>query len=657
MRLLDTSSITLIEFHNPPKNYAILSHTWEREEVSLQAFGTDGSRSLLGWKKIQKSCELARAEGWEYIWIDTCCIDKTSSAELSEAINSMFNWYKQASVCYVFMADVTCSPIDFKSAEFRGSRWFTRGWTLQELIAPTHLVFLNNEWQELGTRTSLSLQVERATKISYSNLLHFEECSVATRMSWAAHRSTTRIEDQAYCLLGLFGINMPLIYGEGENAFLRLQQEIIRQSDDETIFVWNPPKEGSNSALLAETPLWFQDSAKYRPLTTDPDVQHSDIDFVFTNRGLRTNTRLLKYKGPMKTDGSAFNTGEGTNMSERFGRSYIWLLRCTSADTRLRVGILLLKEPDGRLVRHSYLGLVEYPSLRYPEKHWETLIRSTIYVKSPSPKKSDLATGSAQTFWVAIKAPVAITLGSLDFSVTNRQKSDIYGRLNTPKFDPSATSTQAPSFVPWIKDLRTDMKYEITTDGARSAILAFLRVEFRNRTTRDMTYIPGYLALLICTRNQTPVVGLFRLKFLVRYSAAAAIDRLEDFLVDLAVNQMHSDQLSDTAKLMIPQSCQMLTARCRPDATAASPHSPGVHAIVELSVKDHEIYELEGDYPPATTKNTSKIMTSNLLDRVSTGQSNRPSGNPRRDEPTSWGETKVNLGMLSGFKFTPSKAL
>jgi hypothetical protein len=120
---------------------------------------------------------------------------------------------------------------------------------------------------------------------------------------------------------------------------------------------------------------------------------------------------------------------------------------------------------------------------------------------------------------------------------------------------------------------------------------------------------------------------------------------------------MHSDQLSDTAKLMIPQSCQMLTARCRPDATAASPHSPGVHAIVELSVKDHEIYELEGDYPPATTNNTSKIMTSNLLDRVSTGQSNRPSGTPRRDEPTSWGETKVNLGMLSGFKFTPSKAL
>jgi hypothetical protein len=657
MRLLDTKSVTLIEFHNPPKKYAILSHTWEREEVSLQAFGTDDSRSLLGWKKIEKSCELARAEGWEYIWIDTCCIDKTSSAELSEAINSMFNWYKQASVCYVFMADVTCSHNDFNSSEFRESRWFTRGWTLQELIAPTHLVFLNNDWQELGTRTSLSLQVERATGISYSNLLHFEECSVATRMSWAAYRSTTRIEDQAYCLLGVFGINMPLIYGEGENAFLRLQQEIIRTSDDETVFAWNPPNEGSDSALLATTPLWFQGSAKYKPLTTDPDVQHSDIDFVFTNRGLRTNTRLLKYKGPLKTDGRMFTTGEGTNMSERFGRSYIWLLRCTSADTMLRVGILLLKDPDGRLVRHSYLGLVDYPSPRYPEKHWEIPTRSTVYVKSPTPKKSELATGAAQRFFVVVKAPVFITLGSMDFSVTNRLRSDIYGHLMSPRFSPSASSTQAPSFVRWGKDFGVDVKHEISSEGARSAILSFLKVEFRNRTTHDMTYIPGFIALLICTRNQTPVVGLFRLKFLVRYSAAAAIDRLEDFLVDLAVNQMHSDRLSDTAKLMIPESCQMLIARCKPDAAASSPHSPGIHAVVDLSVNDHEIYELEGDQPAESMKNTSKIMTSKLLDRVQSGQSTRPSGTPRRDEPTSWGETKVNLGMLSGFKFTPSKAL
>ncbi|OAR05919.1 hypothetical protein LLEC1_07813, partial [Akanthomyces lecanii] len=257
MRLLNTRSLELEFFAGgdiPP--YAILSHTWEAGEVTFQELqGNFYKASSQGWVKIQRSAQLAVVQELAYIWIDTCCIDKSSSAELSEAINSMFQWYEDAAVCYVYLSDVAAGhdAVDFaaNSGQGSGSRWFSRGWTLQELIAPRHVEFYDRDWQSMGTRAALSSAIRAVTGIptdilsfsptaasaSVSRLL--ELTSVAERMSWAARRVTTREEDTAYSLLGLFDINMPLLYGEGRaKAFRRLQEEIIRATDDESIFVW-----------------------------------------------------------------------------------------------------------------------------------------------------------------------------------------------------------------------------------------------------------------------------------------------------------------------------------------------------------------------------------------------------------------------------------
>ena len=237
MRLLDTSTQTLVEFANPPDEYAILSHTWGKEEVTFEDITSDKKYWKDGWDKIVNCCELAKRDGWDYVWIDTCCIDKSSSADLSEAINSMFSWYESASVCYAFLQDVDRSQ-KYLREQVAKSRWFTRGWTLQELIAPMFVSFLDCKWRNVGNRNLLASAIEEGTKIRREDLEKWQECSIATKMSWAAHRATTRVEDQAYCLMGLFKINMLLLYGEGKSAFVRLQHEIIRGSDDESIFAW-----------------------------------------------------------------------------------------------------------------------------------------------------------------------------------------------------------------------------------------------------------------------------------------------------------------------------------------------------------------------------------------------------------------------------------
>lgn len=187
-----------------------------------------------------------------------CCIDKTNSAELSEAINSMYRWYKQAKVCYVYLADVTDDPIieQWKNqpenwrerrdpppndSPFVKSRWFTRGWTLQELLGPERLRFFSSTFKFLGTKRELCELLVVITGISDAAIRNVSHASpnVAQKMSWAARRQTTRVEDMAYCLLGLFDVNIPLIYGEGEKAFRRLQEEIMKNSNDQTLFAWN----------------------------------------------------------------------------------------------------------------------------------------------------------------------------------------------------------------------------------------------------------------------------------------------------------------------------------------------------------------------------------------------------------------------------------
>ena len=208
--------------------YAILSHTWGKEEVSFQDFQSPTAKCMVGHSKIIGCCDEARAAGLTYVWIDTCCIDKTSSSKLSEAINSMYVWYEIAEVCYAHLADLPGS-IDGKasplaSAAFTRSRWFTRGWTLQELLAPSNVVFYSQDWAMIGTKSSLRNEISKITSIPVEVLSKDSrfEASIAMRMSWASKRYTTRIEDMAYSLMGIFGVNMPLLYGEGHNAFARL---------------------------------------------------------------------------------------------------------------------------------------------------------------------------------------------------------------------------------------------------------------------------------------------------------------------------------------------------------------------------------------------------------------------------------------------------
>ncbi|KAL5613737.1 hypothetical protein FOVSG1_002800 [Fusarium oxysporum f. sp. vasinfectum] len=270
MRLLNVSTLQLKEFIGQVPPYAILSHTWTEEEVLYSDIGTPTSSSKQGYPKLVGCCRKAAQDGFEWAWIDTCCIDKSSSAELSEAINSMYKWYQKATVCYAYLQDVTTETSTitdvFHITEFGRSRWFTRGWTLQELIAPQIVELCSKEWTVIGTKKSLASSIESATGIPITVLRgsHPSSYNVAERMSWASARTTTREEDLAYCLLGLFDVNMPLLYGEGAKSFIRLQEQILRQEEDYSMFAWtlqqdNPiaDSETSSTGFLAWSPSQF----------------------------------------------------------------------------------------------------------------------------------------------------------------------------------------------------------------------------------------------------------------------------------------------------------------------------------------------------------------------------------------------------------------
>jgi len=236
-------------------------------------------------------------------WIDTCCIDKTSSAELSEAINSMYRWYQRSQVCYAYLVDVPDATADHSRPDslFQQSKWFTRGWTLQELLAPTFVEFYDQNWIEIGTKSSMRTLVQKITNISI--LVNIDEACVAEKLSWASTRVTTRIEDLAYCLMGLFDINMPLLYGEGHNAFLRLQLEIWNRTNDESIFAWSMPSlEAPHRAprpLLASGLNVFEGLNSIETFgeiweRTFPGAHLLDA-ITLTNRGTRLDFRALEF--------------------------------------------------------------------------------------------------------------------------------------------------------------------------------------------------------------------------------------------------------------------------------------------------------------------------------------------------------------------------
>ncbi|KAK5700462.1 hypothetical protein LTR97_004979 [Elasticomyces elasticus] len=320
MRLINTTTKELEEFLQPPA-YAILSHRWAatQQEVSFEEYtlvtGVDNGleppfyakradliRSRSGYHKIVDFCEFARQHGHDYVWVDTCCIDKRSSEDLSESINSMWAWYERASICYVYMADVPSSPADYGRYHdsLAASDWFTRGWTLQELLAPWQLEFCTSEWHVFGHLSKMPNvanhadfvdQLSAITGIAPQYLIanhRFSTASVAERMSWASGRQTSREEDKAYCMLSLFGINMTLRYGEASNAFLRLQKKVFQRTGDESMFAWSADgtycywPEGialGQKGILAADPSCFSSasSAVCHPNTGPSDMPVSHL--------------------------------------------------------------------------------------------------------------------------------------------------------------------------------------------------------------------------------------------------------------------------------------------------------------------------------------------------------------------------------------------
>lgn len=450
MRLINAKTFELKEFWGSDiPRYAILSHTWEEEELTFQQFTQlprEEISKLKGFKKIERTCQLALHSGIEWAWVDTCCIDKSSSAELTEAINSMFRWYQESGVCYAYLSDLKNDQQrrerewkikdDEKGAPKEGPkkksegagkeegqkdkpeggkpkgdtkrreagkwngdsllkgesekdgdsrsrsrsrpgkdetesragtsdtsgytaenslrwkqrvekcRWFTRGWTLQELIAPRQLGFYNQDWRFEGEKKELSSELAEITRINkrvLSNAALLSTVPVAQRMSWAANRQTTRAEDMAYCLLGIFGVQIPMLYGEGSKAFIRLQEEIIKESNDLSLFAWQAPASSQKHwGILALSP---GDFSACTDLELWDDAMYNE-EIAVTSKGLRVT--------PVSGGGL------------RLGRdgTYVLNLRCYRQGSDRDLGIFLRKHGSDVYTRVLPDGLADVRDTR-----------------------------------------------------------------------------------------------------------------------------------------------------------------------------------------------------------------------------------------------------------------------------------------------------
>ncbi|CZR59429.1 uncharacterized protein PAC_09321 [Phialocephala subalpina] len=435
MWLINTSTLSLeLYYGDEIPAYAILSHTWGDGEMSFQEFTqatetkNDGTKSKAGYRKIAATCDRALMDGYCYAWVDTCCIDKTSSAELTEAINSMFGWYRQSQVCYVYLSDFMLDTADVTSqqdqfdANFRQCRWFTRGWCLQELLAPRHLRFFNQKWQEIGAKSSLSRLISDITGVPEAVLLvppkkDIQEFPIAARISWIAKRHTTRIEDMSYSLLGILNVNMPMLYGEGQKAFLRLQEEIIKKYNDLSIFAWNGAATASGfMPILAASPASFV----INPIDHQSRDSGSQLgerlrtQFSLTNQGVFFPSAKLQYQVAVPGYRHHYllnlNYQDPSFQGRGGNRRYILLqkigpglfIRLHDPPDRLKAfqktvptgaffePVCILNNPLGPMIRQ--LVLWERYALRLRWKPWGKLGRRYWHIRTVQPKESwDLA--------------------------------------------------------------------------------------------------------------------------------------------------------------------------------------------------------------------------------------------------------------------------
>lgn len=433
MRLLNASTY---EFHvvlGPRKpKYAILSHTWENDEVLYEDMRdtpkSDWSAKK-GYFKIKKACAQALQDGCDFVWIDTCNINKDSSAELSEAINSMFRWYRDATICYAYISD----SVTGDDESFSQCRWLTRGWTLQEMIAPDRVHFYDMNWSFLGSRISLATHLlSPATGIHTAVLLRrhrpripqlhppsdlmpsgllvvkktakedeiplfrtteydcqccpstgeadvesmLEKFSVAQKMKWASKRTTTREEDIAYCLMGLFDVNMPLLYGEGSKAFYRLQQAILAISSDQSILAFRSNLESSvflgDSPLLAPNPRSFLD-----------EVHNMHMPARGTHAILTGTTLSIEM---------LISPVQGVEIRRD---KYLGILDCSlDGDPSMRPAILLSAVHKGKLIFRRSPGDVKLFRLR--PSHPGEAVPMEAHTLEPEPRTLDLSDKTLQ---------------------------------------------------------------------------------------------------------------------------------------------------------------------------------------------------------------------------------------------------------------------
>ncbi|MCJ1422053.1 hypothetical protein MMC32_008422 [Xylographa parallela] len=314
--LLNTSSYE--RRREASSKYAILSHRWTShprigDEIDFQSLNpgalrghntglshhasdeSDEDRARCPLCKIKGACAKAKGQSIDWLWVDTCCIDKMNAVEYTRAINSMFEYYRAATVCYGYLYDVawlsnTPKELRFasKDPERSGmaSEWFERGWTLQELLAPHNMEFYDRKWTFMGAKKDLTEHLSHVTRIDKRYLLDSREikkASLATRLSWMAGRTTGYVEDIAYSMLGILDVNMPAQYGEGAKAFMRLQRMLMESSTDDSIFAWTIPKEGLKCyRVLGKLELWNPSS--WGLLAPSPDCFRESRDLVIADQ-------------------------------------------------------------------------------------------------------------------------------------------------------------------------------------------------------------------------------------------------------------------------------------------------------------------------------------------------------------------------------------
>jgi hypothetical protein len=360
LRIEDNGEFSLVDYEGssvPP--YAILSHRWgpNHEEVNYEDLIRNTGKKKAGYRKLTFCAKQALRDDLQFFWVDTCCIDKSNSVEYSEAINSMFRWYQDAKLCYVYLSDVFKSTPNWHGKSswkwkraFKKSKWFTRGWTLQELLAPKDVIFYDRNGNMLGTKSEHAHWISKITAIDTEALLDSENTHVRTerlksfcvakKMSWASRRTTSRTEDMAYCLLGIFDVNMPLLYGEGERAFIRLQEEILKNYCDDSILAWGLDSETryprvpdfeiddlSRSSILASSPKDFESCGSLVYATA------RDSSFHITNLGLEIELPMVPVCSPPQKD---------ARLARNKHNGWIGLLSCSPGTHTELVGITLL---------------------------------------------------------------------------------------------------------------------------------------------------------------------------------------------------------------------------------------------------------------------------------------------------------------------------